>query len=120
MNIQELGYYQTLGKKSRLVFSEGAVRAINGLIIPPYRLSDAVGNWPAIGGKPKQAHAFSLVQKLSNLGEDGPSKKIPALSREEEALAELLLGILAYAGGRNIDLGRAAMLVHYKNCEEGT
>jgi len=118
MNLSELGYYQTIEKKSRLVYGENAVRAINGLVVPAYRLSDAQGNWPSIGGKPKSAHAFALVQKLSGLAAEGQSKKIPALSHEEEALAELLLGVLAYAGGRNIDLGRAMMLVHFANCGE--
>lgn len=118
MNLAELSYYQTIGKKSRLVYSEGAARAINGLIIPAYRFADAQGQWPAIGNKPKSAHAFTIIQRAAHLSEDGQSKRIPALTIEEEALAETLLAILAYAGGRNIDLGRAAILVHYANCSD--
>jgi len=63
-------------------------------------------------------HAFAIIQCAAHLAEEGQSKRIPALTLEEEALAQTLLAILAYAGGRNIDLGRAAILVHYANCSE--
>lgn len=112
--LTELSYYDTINGRNRLLYSEKAARALEALALPAFRLASVQGKYPAVG---KQAKEVYLLEIVSALVSRPSESQVPALSPEEEAVAMALLDLLAYAQWRELNLGRAIMLVHLRRSE---
>lgn len=115
--LMELTYFAQVNGQNRLLYNEAAAKTVVELARPAYRLAVVQGKWPAGGRAPMEMQLelvkqIGLLAEASKKGEDARSAAIPALSAEEEQVANLLLGIFDYCAGRSIDLGRAMMLTH--------
>lgn len=112
--LNEISYYETIGGKSRLLYTDRGARLLALLAVPAHRLAQMQGKWPNISLPPRETYLLEIIKNLSNI----PAQpEILALSAEEEAVGKALLDILAYAQGRGLDIGRAVMLVHLKRSE---
>ena len=122
--LDQFSYYDNFPGKlgrplSRLLYAEPAAVGVQALVVPAYRLEDAQGKWPSLGKREKEVHLMEIVREVGRACAPGQSPKIPAITNEEEAVAQAMLKLLAYSGGRGMNLGRLLLVVHLANCQEG-
>lgn len=78
-------------------------------------MSLARGDWKATD-KNFSKKLLGIIKEASSLGEAaGQSVELPGISREEEHAARMLLNLFSYCHAKEIDLGKALMLVHAKD-----
>lgn len=115
--LEALTYYNA---KNQLCYNEAASKAINSLILPAYRQQLAKGNWKLTSERSVEGLAIGIAVHVFDIHAAATkpavaSQEIPAISAEELHAAKLFLAVCDYCAGRNLDLGRAVLLVHTRS-----